>query len=215
MIHLYSDSRCAFSHRARVVLNKKEMDFKIIDVNINMRQDLMMLNPYNETPVLVDDIDRNNKKKDVILTDPNIICEYIDERFPHPQLMPIEPAEKARLRMLMHNFDRELFIHLRTLDLINFKDKKMKKDLERVKKYIISGIDRIAQLFNQNKKVDFMFGNNFTLLDASVLPLLWRLDHYEIVTKPSWNAMLKYANKHFATEEFTASLTPSERGMRA
>ena len=65
MIHLYSDSRCPFSHRARIVLNYKDMDFKIIDVNINYRQDLMLLNPYNETPVLVDDIDKNNKRNDL------------------------------------------------------------------------------------------------------------------------------------------------------
>ena len=114
MIHLYSDSRCPFSHCARIVLCMKDMDFKINDVHIGTRQDLMLLNPYNETPVLVDDIDKN--KKDLVLIDTSIICEYIDERFPHPQLMPIEPAEKARLRMLIFNFDRELFAHLRTLD---------------------------------------------------------------------------------------------------
>lgn len=214
MIHLYSDSRCPFSHRARIVLNKKDMDFKIVDVNINLRQDLMMLNPYNETPVLVDDIDKNNKKKDLILLDTNIICEYIDERFPHPQLMPIEPAEKARLRMLMHHFDRELFVHLRTLDGMNLKDAKMKKDLEKVKKHITAGLDGIAQVFVVNKKAEHLFGNSFSLLDAAVLPLLWRLKFYEIEVKSNWAGMIKYAEKFFATQEFIASLTPAERGMR-
>ena len=190
------------------------MDFKIVDVNINLRQDLMMLNPYNETPVLVDDIDKNNKKKDLILFNTNIICEYIDERFPHPQLMPIEPAEKARLRMHMHNVDRELFIHLRTLDGMNLKDAKMKKDLEKVKKQIIAGLDGIAQVFIADKKAEYLFGNSFTLLDAAVLPLLWRLKFYEIEVKPSWAGMMKYAEKIFATQEFIASLTPAERGMR-
>ena len=214
MIHLYSDSRCPFSHRARIVLHKKDMDFKIIDVNINLRQDLMVLNPYNETPVLVDDIDKNNKKKDLILLDPNIICEYIDERFPHPQLMPIEPAEKARLRMLMHHFDRELFLHLRTLDSINLKDAKMKKELEKAKKNIISSLDEIAEVFVVNKKAEYLFGNTFSLLDAAILPLLWRLEYYEIEVKPTWSSMMKYADKFFITTEFIASLTPAERGMR-
>ena len=66
MIHLYSDSRCPFSHRARIILNKKDMDFKILDVNISLRQDFTSLTPYNETPVLVDDIDKNNKKKELV-----------------------------------------------------------------------------------------------------------------------------------------------------
>ncbi len=215
MIHLYSDSRCSFSHRARIVLNIKDMDFKIIDININLRQDLMLLNPYNETPVLVDDIDKNNKKKDLILLDTDIVCEYIDERFPHPQLMPIEPAEKARLRMLMHHFDKELFQHLRQLDNnLGNKDAKAKKESEKIKKKIISGLDSIANVFVTNKKAEYLFGNSFTLLDAAVLPLLWRLKHYEIEPKPHWSGMLKYAAKQFEKPEFIAALTPAERGMR-
>lgn len=214
MIHLYSDSRCPFSHRARIVLNFKDMDFKVVDVNINMRQDLMVLTPYNETPVLVDDIDKNNKKKDLILLETNIICEYIDDRFPHPQLMPIEPAEKARLRMLMHRFDRELFVHLRTLDTMNLKDAKTKKEAEKLKKPIIAGLDSIAQVFIANKKAEFIFGNSFSLLDAAILPLLWRLSNYDIEIKPTWAGMMKYAQQLFATPAFTSSLTPSERVMR-
>ena len=214
MIHLYSDSRCPFSHRARIVLNKKDMDFKVVDVNINMRQDLMTLNPYNETPVLVDDIDKNNKKNDLVLLETNIICEYIDDRFPHPQLMPIEPAEKARLRMLMHRFDRELFAHLRTLDTMNLKDSKVRKEAEKLKKPIIAGLDSIAQVFVVNKKAEYIFGNTFSLLDAAILPLLWRLSHYDIEIKPSWSGMMKYAEHFFTSPEFVASLTPAERVMR-
>lgn len=215
MINLYSDSRCPFSHRARIILNKKDMDFKIIDVNINQRQDLMTLNPYNETPVLVDDIDKNNKKKDLILIDPNIICEYIDERFPHPQLMPIEPAEKARLRMLIFHFDKDIFQHLRFLDTnLKTRDTKLKKEVDKAKQHIVAGLDSVAGVFAANKKCDFLFGNTFTLLDAAVLPLLWRLEFYEIAVKDNWKGMMKYAASFFKTQEFVASLTPAERGMR-
>lgn len=191
------------------------MDFKIIDVNINQRQDLMTLNPYNETPVLVDDIDKNNKKKDLVLIDTNIICEYIDERFPHPQLMPIEPAEKARLRMLIFHFDKDIFQHLRFLETnLKNRDPKVKKELNRSKQQIILGLDSIANVFDTNKKCDFLFGNSFTLLDAAVLPLLWRLEFYEIAIKDSWKGLMKYAESFFSTAEFIASLTPAERGMR-
>ena len=215
MIHLYSDSRCPFSHRVRIILNEKDMDFKIIDVNINLRQDLMQLNPYNETPVLVDDIDKNNKKKDLILLDTNIICEYIDERFPHPQLMPIEPAEKARMRMFMHHFDRELFKHVRFLDT-NFgnKESKLKKEMEKSRKLISANLDSIAHAFSENKKMEYIFGTTFTLLDAALLPLLWRLNYYEIETKKPWATMMKYAETQFNRPSFMNSLTPAERNMK-
>ena len=213
MIQLYSDSRCSFSHRARIILNKKDMEFKIIDVNTGIRSDLMILNPYNETPVLVDDIDKNDKKKNLILIEPSIICEYIDERFPHPQFMPMEPSEKSRLRMLIFYFDKELFIHLRVLDSLNYKDSKSKKEIERIKKLIISGIDGVSQMFQKNRNIKYLFGSSFTLLDAAVLPLLWRLQYYEIDEKPSWAGMLDYANYHFSQINFINSLTPAERGM--
>lgn len=216
MIHLYSGPKCPFSHRTRIVLNKKDMDFELIDTNVNSQEDLLALNPYNETPVLVDDIDKNNKKKDVILIDPNIICEYIDERFPHPQLMPIEPAEKARLRMIINQFDRELFVHLRILEQnMSLKDSKQKKEFEKSRRKIVAELDHVAQVFVLNKKTEFLFGNTFSLLDANILPLLWRLKYYNIdASKPSWLGMMRYANKIFETKEFIASLTPSEIGMQ-
>ena len=215
MIHLYSDSRCPFSHMVRIILHIKDMDFKIIDVNINQRSDLMQINPYNETPVLLDDIDKNNKKKDLILLDTNIICEYIDERFPHPQLMPIEPAEKARMRMFMNHFNRELFKHVRFLDSnLNTKDAKIKKELEKTKKLIVAHLDSIAVAFSENKKMEYMFGGSFTLLDAALLPLLWRLKFYELETKKSWSNMMKYAETQFSSESFVNSLTPAERNMK-
>lgn len=215
MIHLYSDSRCPFSHWARIVLSFKEMDYKIIDVSMQI-QDLMLVNPYNETPVLVDDIDRNNAKKNLVLVAPDVICEYIDDRFPHPQLMPIEPAEKARLRMMIAHMDRELFSHVRFLDQnLSNKDSKIKKELEASRKKISSGLNSIANVFIVNKKAEYLFGNSFTLLDAAVLPLLWRLEHYNIQTQPSWAGLMKYAEKQFNTEAFLNSLTPAERSMKA
>ena len=214
MIQLYSDSRCSFSHRARIVLNKKDMEFKIIDVNTGVRSDLMILNPYNEAPVLVDDIDKNDKKKNLVLFQPSIICEYIDERFPHPQFMPMEPSERSRLRMLIYYFDKELFTHLRILDSLNYKDNRSKKEIERIKKIIISGIDGISQMFQKNKKIKYLFGNSFSLLDAAVLPLLWRLNYYEIEERAGWSGMLSYAKYNFEQDNFVISLTPAERGMR-
>lgn len=215
MIQLYSDSRCPFSHRIRIILNEKDMDFKILDVNINARQDLMQLTPYNETPVLVDDIDKNNKKRDLILTDTNIIAEYIDERFPHPQLMPIEPSEKARMRMAIYKLERDLFNHIRFLDNnIASKETKTKKELEKTRKLISSSLDEIAELFANNKKMEFFASSSFSLLDVSLLPVLWRLSYYEIEVKKTWAAMMKYAESQFDRPSFLASLTAVERSMK-
>ena len=215
MIQLYSDSRCPFSHRVRIILNEKDMDFKIIDVNVNSRQDLMQLNPYNETPVLVDDIDKNNKKRDLILIDTNIASEYIDERFPHPQMMPIEPAEKARMRMTIHKLEKELFQPVRFLDTnLQTKDAKIKKELDRLRKVISTALDEIAALFANNKKMDYVASTTFTLLDASLLPVLWRLGFYEIEVKKTWAALMKYAETQFNRPSFLASLTAAERSMK-
>jgi RNA polymerase-associated protein len=190
------------------------MDFKIIDATVN-RDDLMQLTPYNETPVLVDDIDKNNKKRDLILLDTNIVSEYIDERFPHPQLMPIEPAEKARMRMALHKLDRELFQHIRYLDSnIQNKDPKIKKDVERIKKQISNSLDEIAMVFANNKKMEYFGSSQFTLLDASLLPILWRLSYYEIEVKKTWANMMKYAETQFNRPSFLASLTAVERSMK-
>ena len=212
MIQLYSDAKCPFSHRIRIVLNEKEMDFKINDVNVNTRQDLVHLNPYNETPVLVDDIDKNNKKRDLILIDTNIIAEYVDERFPHPQMMPIEPAEKARMRMAMHKLDRELFIHVKFIE--ENREGKLKKDIDKAKKMIASILDEISNMFTANKKMEYFASVSFSLLDACLLPILWRLSYYEVEVKKTWGPMMKYAEMQFNRKSFLDSLTATERSMK-
>ena len=188
------------------------MDFKILDVNINARQDLMQLNPYNETPVLVDDIDKNNKKRDLILIDTNIIAEYVDERFPHPQMMPIEPAEKARMRMAMHKLDRELFIHVKFIE--ENREGKLKKDIDKAKKMIASILDEISNMFTANKKMEYFASVSFSLLDACLLPILWRLSYYEVEVKKTWGPMMKYAETQFNRKSFLDSLTATERSMK-
>ncbi|MFY7896718.1 MAG: glutathione S-transferase N-terminal domain-containing protein, partial [Phycisphaerales bacterium] len=95
MMTLYSGTTCPFSHRCRIVLYEKGMDFQILDVDLmNKPEDLAVMNPYNRTPVLVE--------RDLILYESNIINEYIDERFPHPQLMPADPQMRARARLILY-----------------------------------------------------------------------------------------------------------------
>ena len=109
MMNLYSGTTCPFSHRCRIVLYEKGMDFQVIDVDMfNKPEDLAVINPHNRVPVLVE--------RDLVLFEPNIINEYIDERFPHPQLMPADPIMRARARQLLFTFEQELFTHIEALE---------------------------------------------------------------------------------------------------
>ena len=102
MMNLYSGTTCPFSHRCRIVLYEKGMDFQVIDVDLFAKpEDIAIINPYGRVPVLVE--------RDLILYEPNIINEYIDERFPHPQLMPADPIMRARARQLLITMEREVF----------------------------------------------------------------------------------------------------------
>ena len=105
MMVLYSGTTCPFSHRCRFVLFEKGMDFEIRDVDLyNKPEDISVMNPYGQVPILVE--------RDLILYESNIINEYIDERFPHPQLMPGDPVDRARVRLFLLNFEKELFVHV-------------------------------------------------------------------------------------------------------
>ena len=109
MMVLYSGTTCPYSHRCRFVLFEKGMDFEIRDVDLFAKpEDIALMNPYNEVPILVE--------RDLILYESHIINEYIDERFPHPQLMPGDPVARARVRLFLFNFERELFVHVQTLE---------------------------------------------------------------------------------------------------
>src|SRR5699024_12144923 len=109
MMLLYSGTTCPFSQRCRFVLFEKGMDFEIKDIDLyNKPDDISTMNPYGQVPILVE--------RDLVLYESNIINEYIDERFPHPQLMPADPIMRARTRLFLFNFEKELFRHVHVLE---------------------------------------------------------------------------------------------------
>ena len=109
MMNLYSGTTCPFSHRCRIVLYEKGMDFQVIDVDMfNKPEEMAAVNPHNRVPVLVE--------RDLVLFEPNIINEYIDERFPHPQLMPADPIMRARARQLLVGMEREIFSFMEVIE---------------------------------------------------------------------------------------------------
>ncbi len=197
MMNLYSGTTDPFSHRCRIVLYEKQMDFQVIDVDLfNKPEDIAVINPYNRVPVLVD--------RDLILYESNIINEYIDERFPHPQLMPPDPQTRARARQLLFTMEHELFSHVEVLE----------KNLKSADKSRVHIRDRLAELAPMFLKQKHLLGEDFSMLDVAIAPLLWRLDHYGIELPKVAAPIMKYAERIFSRQGFIDALTPSEKVMR-
>ena len=144
-----------------------------------------------------------------ILYESNIINEYIDERFPHPQLMPADPVMRARARLFLFNFEKELFVHVGTLE--NVAAKGHEKAHEKARAGIRDRLTQLAPVFLKNK---FMLGDDFSMLDVAIAPLLWRLGHYGIELGKNAAPLMKYAERIFSRPAYIEALTPSEKVMR-
>jgi RNA polymerase-associated protein len=155
------------------------------------------MNPYNQVPVLVE--------RDLILYQSNIINEYIDDRFPHPQLMPADPVMRARARLFLYRFENEMFVHIDAIE------KGTQKQADKGRAVIRDNLTQIAPVFAKQK---FMLGEEFTMLDVAIAPLLWRLDHYGISLSKTAAPLMKYAERLFSRPAFIDALTASEKVMR-
>ena len=200
MMVLYSGSTCPFSHRCRFVLYEKGCDFEINDIDLyNKPAEIDAMNPYGEVPILIE--------RDLTLYQSTIINEYIDERFPHPQLMPADPIMRARARLFIYTFERELFSFVRVLENRNETEKR--KSIARHQ--IAEQLTQLAPIFDKN---DYLMGNDFTMLDITIAPLLWRLGYYGIDLPKTAAPLLNYAERVFSRPSFIDSMTPSEKVMR-
>lgn len=191
MMKLYSATTCPFSHRCRIVLYEKGMDFQIIDV------DQGNISPGNHVPALVD--------RDLILYEANIINEYIDNRFPHPQLMPADPAIRARTRLFLYGFEQELFFHIDAVEQDN------PKIAEKARAAIRDHLTLIAPILVKQK---YMLGDEYSILDVAIAPLLWRLGKYKIELPKQAAPVLDYTERLFGRPAFINSLTAAEKAMR-
>jgi len=197
MMRLYSGTTCPYSHRCRIVLYEKGMDFEVIDVDLmNRAEDIAVINPYNKVPVLVE--------RDLVLYEANIINEYIDERFPHPQLMPPEPVMRGRARLFLHRFEQELYSQVEAIEQGG-------KAADKARAVIRDNLTQLAQILTKQK---FLLGDEFSMLDVAIAPLLWRLDHYGIQMGKDAAPLMKYSERLFSRQGFIDALTPSERAMR-
>ena len=197
MMTLYSGITCPFSHRCRFVLFEKGMDFEIKDIDtFNKPEDLAVINPYNQVPVLVE--------RDLILYESNIINEYLDERFPHPQLMPADPVMRGRGRLVLFRLEKELFVHVTTLE----NQAATAKEQAKAREAIAQGLTMIAPAYAKNK---YVLGDDFSMIDVALAPLLWRLEHYDIKLGKSAAPLLKSAERIFQRPAFAEPSPPPKK----
>ena len=198
MMKLYSGTSDPYSHRCRIVLFEKGMDFEVIDVDLmNKSEDVAAINPYGKVPVLVE--------RDLVLYEANIINEYIDERFPHPQLMPPDPVMRGRARLFLHRFEQEIYSQVEVIE------HGVPKAADKARSGIRDNLTQLAQILTSQK---FLLGDEFSMLDVAIAPLLWRLDHYGIQMGKEAAPLMKYAERLFSRQGFIDALTASERAMR-
>ena len=194
---LYSSDTDPYCHMVRIVLAEKGINYEAHDVDLNdTPEDLKDLNPYNEVPTLVD--------RDLVLYGHQVIMEYLDERFPHPPLMPVDPVSRARNRLMLKRIERDWY----TLSnkIANG------EDVDNARKEIRDSLLTVAPIFEQKK---YFMSDDFTVMDCAIAPMLWRLQHYGVELPASASALITYAANVFDREAFKESLTEAEKEMLA
>ena len=194
---LFSDPRDHYSHRVRMVLCEKGVSVDIVDVDPDDRPDeLSQINPYNTLPTLLD--------RDLVLYQSNVIMEYLDERFPHPPLLPVYPVARAQSKLLMHRIEKDWSSAVDLLMSGSGKDK--------TRNELRESLAGIAPIFDDRK---FFMNEEFSLVDCCVAPMLWRLPAIDIsLPEKQTKSMQRYMNDMFSREAFIDSLTESELEMR-
>jgi RNA polymerase-associated protein len=182
-------------HRVRFVLAEKGINVEIIEIDGNPSAvaDLAQLNPYHETPTLVD--------RDLVLYGAGIICEYLDERYPHPPLMPVDPVSRARLRLVRYRVMRDWYV------MVNKILAASGKAADAPRKQLRESLTASSELFEIN---EFLLSDDLTLVDCTLGPLLWRLPVYGVTLGKEAGAIREYAERLFARGSFVASMTEAE-----
>jgi len=193
---IFTGANDLYSHRVRIVLAEKGINFEAVDVDpANPPEDLMELNPYGVVPTMVD--------RELVLYDAQVIMEYLDERFPHPPLMPVDPVSRAQSRMTLRRIHQDWDSLANKLQTTS--------DKAKVAKELCDSLTVVAPIFEQKS---YFMSDEFSLLDCAVAPLLWRLPEYGIVLPPAAKALSQYADRLFEKESFQSSLTGKEREIR-
>lgn len=201
MMALYSSENCLNCHRVRFVLAEKGINVAIIHVEQDRTAtaDLAELNPYGETPTLVD--------RDMVLYGTWVVTEYLDERYPHPPLMPVDPVSRSRLRLGMYRLYRDWVEAGQTIETSS-----AEKKLASTRKHLRDSLLASDQLFGLST---FFLNEELSLADCALAPLLWRLPSYGVDLSPrSAPNLNRYMERMFRRDSFQRSLTEVERALR-
>ncbi len=194
---LYSDVECPYSHRVRMVLAEKNITVNVLDVDpLNLPDDLMDLNPYGSLPTLVD--------RDLILYESRIIMEYLEERFPHPPLLPVDPVSRATSRLYMYRVDRDWYSLMDAIQAGGKSAAKARKELR-------DSLTATAPVFASKP---YFMSDDMTLVDCSIAPMLWRLPSLGVELPPQAKAVGEYMDRLAKRGCFQKSLSELEREMR-
>ena len=193
---LYAGSNCLYGHACRIVLKEKDVDCDVLDPAADPEFDLTELNPYGESPTLID--------RELVLYGDNVITEFLDERLPHPPLMPLDPIGRGRARLLIGRLQRDWLGEVkRLLD----EGKPLNK---RLKKSLWDGLLAMSPNFLSQR---YAMGNEFSLVDCYLAPLLWRLSVMDVTLPRQGQAVMDYSVRLFERSTFQASLNSLEREM--
>lgn len=195
---LYSSETSLDCHRVRFVLAEKGINVDIVNVSVDesAAADLAELNPYNKAPTLVD--------RDLVLYSAGVINDYLDERYPHPPLMPVDPVSRAQLRLTHYRILKDWFSIARELE------SSTGKKAEGLAKQLKEGIIAANELF---KMSDYVLSDELSLVDCSLGPLFWRLPHYGVKLGKPGASVEAYAHRIFSRASFKSSLTQAERDL--
>lgn len=199
---LYSGKTDAYSHRTRIVLAEKGVTVDIIDIDSTSKaiEELASYNPYGTIPTLVD--------RDLVLYKSEIIMEYLDERFPHPPLMPVYPVAKGRTRLMIHRVNHDWYS---CMDRI-LAPEGQPKVIEQARKNLSDSLTSVIPVFAD---MPYFLSEEFSLIDCCIAPLLWRLPILGVQLPVQAQPILNYAERVFQRDSFQLSLTDAERMMRA
>lgn len=196
---LFSKPTDIWSHRTRLVLSEKSVNIDIINVDDgDLPEDLLDLNPYNSVPTMVD--------RDLVLYDSRVIIEYLDERFPHPPLMPVDPVTRAQFRLALFRIERDWYGLAE--EILHGGDR---KPVARAVKSLEESIVSSVEIFGAKK---FFLNDEFSLVDCTIAPILWRLPILGIAMPAQARPIHQYMDEVFSRPSFQGSLTELEQEMR-
>ena len=196
IMSLYSENDDVYSHQVRIVLAEKGVNVEILNVGQQeIQNDLLALNPYGSVPTLID--------RELVLYEARIIMEYLDERFPHPPLLPVYPVARAESRKMMHRIEHDWYQLFHQL---------CENGSDEARKQLQDSFLNLEPVFADKP---YFLSEEFSLLDCALAPLLWRLPNFNMEIPESAKGLNEYMNRVFSRDSFQSSLTEAERQLRA